>query len=105
VFSNLQLQLKKTILDRMVHLLSRGLVLPVLSYINKCWKEQDTDVSLIRHFVIEVLEMIGQPYSPEFISLFLPLIDNDNINSSLKPDEEKSVKEFLSYCKDNTASM
>ncbi len=88
----------------MVHLLSRGHVIPVVSYINKCWKGQDTDVSLIRHFAIEVLDMIGQPYSNEFINLFLPLIDNENINSSLKPDEERSVNEFLNYCKDNATS-
>jgi negative elongation factor C/D len=96
----LQLQLKKTILDRMVHLLSRDHVIPVVSYINKCWKNQETDASLIRHFVIEILDMIGPPYSNEFISLFLPLVDNENINSSLKVDEEKAVKEFLAYCKD-----
>ncbi len=41
-------------LDRMVHLLSRGCVLPVVNYIRKCWEMQDTDISLIRHFVTEV---------------------------------------------------
>lgn len=96
----LQLQLKKTILDRMVHLMSRGHVIPVVKYINKCWKEQDTDISLIRHFVVEVLDMIGPPYSHEFVNLFLPLIDNENINSSLKSEEEKAIKEFILYCKD-----
>ena len=49
-----QLELKKTILERMVHLLSRGCVLPVISYIKTCWQREDTDVSLIRHFVTEV---------------------------------------------------
>ena len=84
----------------MVHLLSRGHVIPVVSYISKCWKNQETDASLIRHFVIEVLDMIGPPYTPEFVSLFLPLVDNENINSSLKPEEEKAVKEFLTYCRE-----
>jgi negative elongation factor C/D len=100
-----QLQLKKTIIDRMVHMMSRDHVLPIVSYVNKCWiNNQESscsiDVSLIRHFVIEVLDVIGPPYSNEFINLFLPLIDNENINSSLKADEEKAVKEFLIYCKD-----
>ena len=49
-----QLELKKTLLDRMVHLLSRGYVLPVVSYIRKCLEKLDTDISLIRHFVTEV---------------------------------------------------
>lgn len=46
--------MKKTLLDRMVHLLSRGYVLPVVSYIRKCLEKLDTDISLIRHFVTEV---------------------------------------------------
>lgn len=49
-----QLELKKTLLDRMVHLLSRGYVLPVVSYIRKCLEKLDTDISLIRYFVTEV---------------------------------------------------
>lgn len=84
----------------MVHLMSRGHVIQTVKYINKCWKEQDTDISLIRHFVIEVLDMIGPPYSMQFINLFLPLINNENINSSLKPEEEKSIKDFINYCKE-----
>lgn len=49
-----QLELKKTLLDRMVHLLSRGYVLPVVGYIRKCLEKLDTDISLIRYFVTEV---------------------------------------------------
>ena len=50
----LQLELKKTVVDRMVHLLSKGCVLPVVSYMRTCWQRGDTDISLIRHFVTEV---------------------------------------------------
>lgn len=50
-----QLELKKTLLDRMVHLLSRGYVLPVVSYIRKCLEKLNTDISLIRYFVTEVM--------------------------------------------------
>lgn len=49
-----QMELKKTLLDRMVHLLSRGYVLPVVSYIRKCLEKLNTDISLIRYFVTEV---------------------------------------------------
>lgn len=38
----------------MVHLLSRGYVLPVVGYIRKCLEKLDTDISLIRYFVTEV---------------------------------------------------
>lgn len=79
-----QLEMKKMILDRMVHLLSRGCTVPVVNYIKSCWQRQDTDVSLIRYFVTEVLDMIAPPYTPEFVQLFLPLVENEEITSNMK---------------------
>lgn len=63
-----QLELKKTLLDRMVHLLSRGYVLPVVSYVRKCLEKLDTDISLIRYFVTEVS---NTPFVSCFILLTL----------------------------------
>ncbi|CAF1011756.1 unnamed protein product [Brachionus calyciflorus] len=99
-----QIQFKKTIIDRMIFLMGKGYVVPILAFLNKCWKDQDTDISLIRHFVMEVLEMIGPPYSQKLVSLFLPLINNEYINTFLKADERKIVQEFLTYCKENSLS-
>lgn len=58
MYLKLKIQLKKTIIDRMIHLMTKGHVLPVLAFLNKCWKEQDTDISLIRHFVMEVRDLL-----------------------------------------------
>lgn len=46
--------MKKMLLDRMVNLLCRGCVVPVLRYIKQCCQKDDTDISLIRYFVKEV---------------------------------------------------
>lgn len=46
--------MKKMLIDRMVNLLSKGCVVPVVCYIKQCWQRGDTDVSLIRYFVTEV---------------------------------------------------
>ncbi|EDO29868.1 predicted protein, partial [Nematostella vectensis] len=104
----LQLEFKKTVLDRMIHMLSRGYVIPVISFIHKCMTGQITDNSLIRHFVTEVfsgvllyalsqravpilvksvLEMIAPPYSSEFVQLFLPIVRNEEITGSLRSSE------------------
>ncbi|CAF1118392.1 unnamed protein product [Adineta steineri] len=94
------LEFKKTILDRMVHMLSCSFVHPILEYMKKRWEQRDTDVSLIRHFVLEVLEMIGPPYEPSFVQLFLPLLQNEAIAGpiSLRNEEErKCVKEFIDH--------
>jgi negative elongation factor C/D len=97
-----RLELKKMLLDRMVHLLSCGCVLPVVVYINACWKKGDTDISLIRHFVTEVLDVIAPPYTAEFVHVFYPLIDSSEITGSLRnPSDNDQVSEFIHHCKAN----
>jgi len=83
-----QLEVKKMLIDRMVHLFSRGCVVPVVNYIKSCWQKQDTDVSLIRYFVTEVLDVISPPYSSEFVHLFLPLVENQEITGNMRHENE-----------------
>ncbi|XP_024861613.1 negative elongation factor C/D isoform X2 [Kryptolebias marmoratus] len=97
-----QLELKKTLLDRMVHLLSRGYVLPVVSYIRKCLEKLNTDISLIRYFVTEVLDVIAPPYTSDFVQLFLPILENDSIAGTIRTEgEHDAVAEFIAHCKSN----
>lgn len=98
----LQLELKKTVLDRMVHLMSRGCVLPVISYIRERIDQQDTDMSLIRHFVTELLDIICPPYTSDFVHMILPVIENDNITGTLRNFEGNDpVSDFIVHCKTN----
>lgn len=97
-----QLKVKKTLLNRMVHLLSCGHVLPVVAYIRRCLEKLDTDLSLIRYFVSEVLDMIIPPYTSDFVRLFLPILENDSIASTLKrAGEHDPVTEFIAHCQSN----
>lgn len=101
-----QLELKKTLLDRMVHLLSRGYVLPVVSYIRKCLEKLNTDISLIRYFVTEVLDVITPPYTSDFVQLFLPILENDSIAGTIRTEgEHDPVAEFIAHCKSNFIMM
>jgi len=94
-----QLEVRKMLLDRMVCLLSRGHVLPVVRYIRGCWDSGDTDVSLIRYFVAEVLDMIAPPYSPEFVQLLLPLVETPQITDSMRGGGDDLVTQFVVHCK------
>ena len=95
-----QLEMKKMLLDRMVHLLSRGCVVPVINYIKNCWARQDTDMSLIRYFVTEVLDVISPPYTAEFIQLFYPLVSNEEVTGNMRNENENAlVLQFLSKYK------
>uniref|UniRef100_A0A8C2ZVH2 Negative elongation factor complex member C/D n=1 Tax=Cyclopterus lumpus TaxID=8103 RepID=A0A8C2ZVH2_CYCLU len=97
-----QLELKKTLLDRMVHLLSRGYVLPVVGYIRKCLEKLNTDISLIRYFVTEVLDVIAPPYTSDFVQLFLPILENDSIAGTIRTEgDHDPVAEFIAHCKSN----
>lgn len=102
-----QLQVKRVIIDRMVHLVSRNYVIPIIKHMRKCWQKQDTDVSLIRYFVTEVLEIIEPPYSQEFIHILLPMIEASEITGNLKSenrDQHQLVENFIEYCKTNAAA-
>ncbi len=108
----------------------RGFVIPVVKYIKKCWDNTDTDVSLIRYFVTEVLDTIAPPYSQEFVSLFLPLVENEEIVGGMEDRrqdaqqqqqaggggshggggggvnaDEDPVSEFVVHCRANFSSI
>ena len=49
-----QIEIRKMIIDRMVHLLCVGHVIPVIQYMKYCLDNETADKSLIRHFAAEV---------------------------------------------------
>ena len=50
----------------------------------------------------EVLETIAPPYSQEFVHLFLPLVENEEITGSMRVDMDSDpVSEFIVHCKAN----
>ena len=47
--------------------------------------------------VWQVLDVIAPPYTPEFVQLFLPLIENNDITGILRAEDGSDpVSEFLS---------
>ncbi len=91
-----QMELKKSLVEHMVHLLTCGHVLPVVDYINHCMQLGSLDQSHIRHFVSEVLSVIQRPYSPDFSDAFEPLLHNHEITAPLiNADKSDPVSEFL----------
>ena len=49
-----QFELKKSLVDHLVHLLSCGHVLSVVDYVAQCTEMESLDQTHIRHFVVEV---------------------------------------------------
>ena len=55
-----------------------------------------------RYFVTEVLETIAPPYSVEFVNVFLPLVENEEITGSMRHTgdmDSDPVSEFIVHCK------
>ena len=45
------------------------------------------------------MEVTGTPYSPEFITEFLPIAKNPDVTSSLRNiNESDSISQFIEYC-------
>jgi negative elongation factor C/D len=96
----IRLELQKMFLDRMIHLVSCGCVLPVLTYVKTAYVKQDTDVSVFRHFVLELLDVIAPPYSTDLVKLLLPLVSDNAVTGTLRHSDGKdSVSVFISECK------
>ncbi|XP_055333634.1 negative elongation factor D-like [Paramacrobiotus metropolitanus] len=99
----IRLELQKMFLDRMIHLVSCGCVLPVLRFVRAAYAKQDTDVSLFRHFVVELVDIMAPPYSDELMQLLLPLVSDKDITGTLRTaDGKDSISVFLQDCKAST---
>ncbi|MFH4975545.1 hypothetical protein AB6A40_002254 [Gnathostoma spinigerum] len=89
---------QRNVIDRFVHLLSVGLALPVIEKVNRMFKDGQIDISLVRYFAIEVLEIVSPPYSPDFIKVFLPIVSNQEIFDQNVNDKLPAAKEFIDHC-------
>ena len=48
------------------------------------------------HYLLQVLEAIAPPYTPEFVQLFLPIVENEEITGTMRGDGENDpVSEFI----------
>ncbi|CEF64655.1 Negative elongation factor C/D [Strongyloides ratti] len=73
------IQKQKYIIHRYIHLLSTGYCIPVIRHLEQMYKTNQMDVSLMRLFAVEVIEIISGPYSQEFSQTFLPILLNTDI--------------------------
>ena len=78
----------------MVHLVSRGYVIPVLHYISSIRNSEKIDASLIRHFVGEILEIASPPYSETVEEILQPLVEALQKHTNL---DEGPAADFLNY--------
>jgi len=47
--------------------------------VSAMFKAGQIDVSLVRYFGVEVLELITPPFSAQFVAAFLPIVTNREV--------------------------
>lgn len=80
----------------MIYLMECGYIFPVLNKMRQ-WSTI-IDQSLIRHFVLNVLNMIEPPYSPEFLNSFLEILSSISKESLLLNENKPILDPFINYC-------
>ena len=80
--------MKKALLDLVIHLMLCGYVLPVMKTIEKLAKAK-TDQALIRYFIVQLLGNIEPPYSKEFITSLILIIQTPSTTEAFKNSSQK----------------
>ncbi|GMT29191.1 hypothetical protein PFISCL1PPCAC_20488 [Pristionchus fissidentatus] len=86
---------QRVLIDRLVYLLTCGAAVRVLQKMTKKFEDGAIDASLIRYFVLEVLDVIGPPYSLTLLRLLVPLVTNLNIIDEIQRAKLSGVGVFL----------
>ncbi|KJE88423.1 TH1-like protein, partial [Capsaspora owczarzaki ATCC 30864] len=91
-----ELSLKKAIFDRCIFLLSLDYVIPIVKFARECLVSDRVDLSLIRHFSSEVVEIVDAPYSKQFLDEFLPIVvDQRVVDGFKKGDQTAPFSQFF----------
>lgn len=91
------LEVRKRILDITIYLMECGCVLSVLDKVVR-WTQGVVDIALIRYFTTKVLEMVGTPYSADFVSLMLNILNLICAAAPLQPEYKAVLIPFLVEC-------
>ncbi|VDL11789.1 unnamed protein product [Hymenolepis diminuta] len=91
-----QLEYKKMLVGLLVHLTTCGYVLPTIKKMHLLFERNHVDVSIVRHFVTELLSIASPPYHPEFMKAIHPLVSHPDITDGLQTQLHTDlVKDFM----------
>ena len=86
--NELQLDIRKCIMDRMLFLITYGFyTLPLLIFIQISAKTMDA--SLLRYFIVNLIKSVDSPYSKRFQNIILDLIAKAEIEHNLDDSDEQ----------------
>ncbi|KAL3116050.1 hypothetical protein niasHT_007350 [Heterodera trifolii] len=86
---------QRHVVERFVHLLCSGMAISVVEKIITMFKAGHIDISLVRYFGVEVLELIAPPYSPQFVAALLPIVADREVFDRATLDKHPAARDFL----------
>ncbi|EGD75386.1 hypothetical protein PTSG_06463 [Salpingoeca rosetta] len=89
-------RVQRLLMSRLLHLASLGFAIPVLTYIAQ--KQADLDTSLVVFFVIEIVDHMQSPFSPEFVHHFVAIVGQERtvVGIKTKGDRVNACRSFFS---------
>nr|CDS33038.1 negative elongation factor D [Hymenolepis microstoma] len=100
-----QLEYKKMLVGLLVHLITCGYVLPTIRKMHLLFQRNHVDVSIVRHFVTELLGIASPPYHPEFMKAMYPLVSHPDITDGLQTQLHTDlVKDFMAHFENEIGS-
>ena len=86
-----RLELEKAIADRMIQLVCNDFVIPVIKFLADCVKNRSSDTSVIRYFLFQLFDLIGAPFSDEFVAAIQPICTDDSLVDALQSRMSENV--------------
>jgi len=80
----------------LIHLFCEGHGVHVINAMNDLLNLNKADISLVRYFVVELLNLCQSPYSEDFMNAFEPLVSNSDIQNGVNMGRDmEAMREFL----------
>jgi len=105
VFATKLLEIKRIMLDEMIKLMQMGYVMPVLTFVKNNSVRGTIDHSLIRHFVIRLLQCAKPPYSRAFIREVNNLLQEAIVARALRFGTQQIIQRLLNGFKQACAEQ
>ncbi|KAF0973276.1 hypothetical protein FDP41_008483 [Naegleria fowleri] len=93
------IEIKKVFLDVIIYLMQLGYVLPTLQTIHDLIVER-MDMSLVRHVINSILDMIEPPFSLDFIKKFVEILCIDHARDAISTKSSPNLVNFLAHVVD-----
>lgn len=91
-----QLDYKRCVVDMLIHLFCEGHGVHVINAMNDLLSLNKADISLVRYFVVELLNLCQAPYTEDFMNAFEPLVSNCDIQNGVNQGRDmEAMREFL----------